>query len=520
MTVYNPFTGLKRKLPVRRCNVWHRGIKSISSKAFTFLMRVQERFCFHLHAYASNHVLLAVLVSLRHLNKLKSNLLDRVIFAAIGCCCYHINAARRLLSIDSFVGDMQPYQDNHRYFQIRQRFHRIDDFVDDAHARIITNFTTTELRQLLHRFDVPTSEDGYVRVPYHTTAANKVWSYKFHPEELLLYTLIKVKEGDSHVKMAKSTFGGTDGGRRWSYGYKWYLRFVTHKYRNLIGVEGLRRWVPKFPEFAEAIRQHISKPKLYLPDDEDAYVLPSVPFPIGDFNIALFFDGVFFPTSKPLSGPNGDYIGSTRIIGHMLGQQAIYGHKGHGVTMLSFMMPNGIHVWYGPVSARRNENNILLWSGIDEMLYEIQSTVSDDLYCAYGDQIFQNNVYRCIKICHQTRPFTDRQRAENRVLNRARVSIEWDYGVMKTLFRESINRDSKKFVKDTEQIINELQFEGLLKNCYCCFNGNAGSATRSFNLLSPTIDQYLYEVPDPVPNPQSPQEYLNIVNDPLYDPST
>ena len=519
MTAFNPFTGRPRKKAVRRCNVWSRGVKSLSAKALSFVVNVQRRLRFHLNEFVGLFYIVPILMFLRKRSIKGKDIIADAIRGVLATCIFHLSATQHYIALDAFVGDLDEDEERHQRHQIPQRFHRIDDFVDDAHARMTTNFTKHELKVILDKFELPLSYDGYVRVLYYTdndTGTRKY--YKFDPEELMLYSLIKVKEGDSHLKMAKSTFGGSDGGRRWSYGYKFFLEHVTNRYRHLIGVEGLKRWIPHFPRFAKAICQHIAKPKLYIPDDDDPYIIDvdATHFDPDDFNIALFFDGVFFPTAKPLSGPASDGVGTTRKVGAQLAQQAIYGHKGHGLLMLSFMMPNGIHCWYGPVSARRNENHILLWSGLDELLYEIQTRVSDQIYTAYGDQIFKNDIYRCIKICHQDKPFTNEQRLENRVLNRARVSIEWDYGRLKDLFKESTRKDSKKLVTDTGAVANELLFEGLLKNIHCCFNGNGCSAVRTFNCASPSIDEYLYAIPDPVDNPSTIEEFLNIVDDPLY----
>ena len=113
----------------------------------------------------------------------------------------------------------------------------------------------------------------------------------------------------------------------------------------------------------------------YRPQTGQAFLAPGLWFDEGDVAIDLLMDGVFYPTSKPVQGPEGDFIGAMRIEGSGLAQRMVYGKKGHGVLMMSFMLPNGIHCWYGPVSARRNEQQILMWSGVDNMLFNLQHAI-------------------------------------------------------------------------------------------------------------------------------------------------
>ena len=278
----------------------------------------------------------------------------------------------------------------------------------------------------------------------------------------------------------------------------------------------MRRWVPFFPIFAERMRRKVITDRVYCrPSANEYFVAPGVWFGPGDFIIAVLLDGVFYPVSKPLQGPDGDYIGAMRIEGAGAAQRMIYGHKGHGFCMLSFMFPNGIHVWYGPVSARRNENNILLWSGVDDMLHDLQQDMQQDLYSAFADQMFRVNNFRCIKTTHKD-PTTHRQVAENSNMNKCRVSLEWDYGAEKSQFKACIHREGKKLAKDSDAPIRELLFCALLKNTYNCLHGNGASGDRTFACPPPSLEECLYVVPDPMPNPTTYEERLNTVNDPLF----
>jgi hypothetical protein len=233
--------------------------------------------------------------------------------------------------------------------------------------------------------------------------------------------------------------------------------------------------------------------------------------------LLFFWTACFFLLSKFATGPEpDDYLDAMCVDGEGIGQRMMYGKKGHGVIVLTFMFPNGIHYFYGPVSYRRNEKQILTWSGVDNLLYDMQSEIGNGIYAGMGDKIFNIAAWSCIKIV-PTHPQSERQSAEKNEMNKNRVSIEWDYGAAKALFKGSNDRESKRLDNDSTLSLQELLVCGLLKNCHTCFNGNTASGFRTFNCDPPTLEQYLYPVPKPVPNPQNHDELQDIVGDPLYN---
>jgi hypothetical protein len=522
MVHFNSKTGAKRKQRIRDTNYWKRST-GLQSKAWTELMRVHRWIRRHTNRRRKTQFLflLSMMHQLGHIEiplELDDGTRDALsaLLAASG-----LKSSRSIASLeekDSEIADMAHAEANVGVHQPQQRWSRIDDFETDNVARQHTRFLKEQLREIYDKFEFPIHADGYVRVTYGEPDVNgRYHLYRFHPEELFVYAMIKAAKAATHTGMAEDVFGGIDGGRRWSVGYKWVLEYVTTRYKNLLGIEGIRRWIPMLPEFAERIRKKIVKDRVYYkPSTDEYFEVPGTWFDEGDFNIAFFLDGVFYPFCKPWQGPDGDYIGAMRIEGSGLGQQMIYGHKGHGVIMLSFMFPNGIHCWYGPVSARRNEKNILIWSGVDDMLHDLQTDIGQDLYSGFGDKIFWANIFRCIKASHKGDNLTERQIAENSNMNKVRIVIEWDFGAEKSQFKACADRDSKKLLKDCDSPLRELQFCGLLKNIYNCFNGNGATGDRTFACPPPDLDEYLYVVPDPIGNPQTYEERLNIVGDPLH----
>ena len=137
----------------------------------------------------------------------------------------------------------------------------------------------------------------------------------------------------------------------------------------MIGINGIRRWVRHFPAFSEAIRQKVTQDNIYyVPQDDEWFTTPGAVFLPGDLSIVGFGDVTFIANSKPLSGPHGDYVGAMRRDPEGLGQRAIYGHKGHGISLLSLLLPNGISIWYGPNAHRRHDYRVLRLSRADDLL--------------------------------------------------------------------------------------------------------------------------------------------------------
>jgi hypothetical protein len=522
MVLYNPITQRRRKRPVKNTN-WQFRSRSLPSKAWTDL---RINYCWlRLHRRRRRLFLLAAAsVIVTDGFNVQDNPVHSAVFASLLLLIQkHHRAVCFLVQRDNEIADMTLEEETRQSHSINQRWYYIADLENEDIARHLTRFTKDQLQEIFLLFALPVEEEsGLIKIEYgnqRREGAGGRRRYFFHPEEMFIYGMIKLAHGHSHVNMCTSVFGGRGGGRRWSLGYKYFIHHLNNKYKNLLNVNGLKRWIPMFPEFAESIRKKVIQDRVYVQlDGGEIFLIPGSDFEPHDFNISFFLDGVFFPVSKFGQGPEpGDYIGAMRVAGSDLGQRFMYGKKGHGVNIISFMLPNGIHCFYGPVSARRNEQLVLTWSGLDDMLVDIQSTLGQDLYSGMGDKIFNGHHFRCIKTVPSGPHITLTQRVLAKNLNKLRIAIEWDYGALKSQFKSSLNRDGKKLGADSDMVIMELLACGLMKNLYNCCNGNAASGFRTFQCAPPTIEQYLHPFTDSIDNPQSVAELLNIVDDPLHN---
>lgn len=103
--------------------------------------------------------------------------------------------------------------------------------------------------------------------------------YLIHPEELFLFTLTKLATGRTNSSIVDGFFGGDY--TRWSYGYRWMLilKYINDRYyANVIGHQGLARYVHDFPQFHCAIERYVQKDRNVKNEDGTYTVTPGLEF--------------------------------------------------------------------------------------------------------------------------------------------------------------------------------------------------------------------------------------------------
>ena len=174
----------------------------------------------------------------------------------------------------------------------------------------------------------------------------------------------------------------------------------------------MKYWVDDMTEFRRSIHRKITSPPCELEtwantgniDSEHGLYMISIPFE--EFYIGFLLDDTDVRSSRPGSGPNGNYVGALRRIGAQLFQRAFYSgyFRGHGLKFQNVLLPN---VLYGSVwgaSLSYNDTGILNMSGLVDYLYSIlQPTPSGHLPCGLGDGIFvESAVIMSTKLNHET----------------------------------------------------------------------------------------------------------------------
>lgn len=390
------------------------------------------------------------------------------------------------IAVDSAVGDIPDEEETEEICYSEPKFRRVDDFMSPDHARIETNFTKDEISLLMDLFELPIE----ILVPRPDGKF-----HHFHREELLIYTLCHLKAGDSIVGTVSRTVGGRSEGR-WGHGYKWMIHYLDERYRPILCHEGLQRWVPLFPTFAEKIRLMLEKPKRHIdPETYAVDVEPGVHFAPGTFSVVGIVDCKEYQCLRPHSGPAGNYPGAMRRLHWYEIQRAFYTgrKKRHALKVLSFCLPNGLTAAiYGPTSARRHDVTLLAWSGIDPFLTQIQLG-QGNLYAFYGDSAFQGP-WLNIRTRHKPtvlHPLTEQEEDENKAMKKARETIEWSYGLITELWNLAATKWRFKLETDPQVVMEQVRVMHLLTNCRTCLHGSNVSSGNTFNCPPPSLQIYL-----------------------------
>jgi hypothetical protein len=207
---------------------------------------------------------------------------------------------------------------------------RLGDLPDDRTAVKMTGFNISQLRKLLQLFGlldfVHAHHDTELLIGTYNfdagTGAEKC--YRIDPEELLLYSLTKIKTDMTQEAIIDHYFGGDYA--RWTHGHHWRMLYLDMRYASIIGHEGILRFLPLFGEFRGAIKAYFQKNRLYFDHQGNATLAPGLnELP---FNICGFIDNTIDPILVPFSCPVGDYEGAPRRPQFILAQESVYsGYK-------------------------------------------------------------------------------------------------------------------------------------------------------------------------------------------------
>ena len=253
-----------------------------------------------------------------------------------------------------------------------------------------TSFTKNQLLRIYHNFglaQLAAQNNGFIRVQNRRTVT------LFHPEELFLFFMSKCKTGDTNKRLCKTVFGRHAS--CWSRGYPWILRYLDGRYEDIVGHQGLVRFVDQFPDFYNSIQEHVRKTSTHHFNDGTAADYTGLRFL--PYNIFGFIDCSIGRINRPYSGPDGDYIGAPRKEKYDIAQRSVYtGYKKcHGIKVETVMLPNGISTVYSPTSARIHDlSGVLQMSGVDQFLVKIQQGRAH-IYSAMGDGAYNANGLQC-----------------------------------------------------------------------------------------------------------------------------
>ena len=136
---------------------------------------------------------------------------------------------------------------------------RIEDLSDPDAIRLMC-FSRPQLCELHTHFAIaglldPGDDKLRIPIPTRWFVGNTPCQYRVHPEEALLFTMIKVATGmTTHQFIADNYIGGVYA--RWSKIYPWMIRYLLSLYEGILGYGGLAQFVDQFPCFHDAIERY------------------------------------------------------------------------------------------------------------------------------------------------------------------------------------------------------------------------------------------------------------------------
>lgn len=319
--------------------------------------------------------------------------------------------------------------------------------------------------------------------------------YLFHPEELFLFMMIKCRTGDTITELVDNVFGGEYN--RWSYGYPWILKYIDHRYRNIIGHQGLLRYLKDFPKFHEAIKHYVTKAKVHHRND-GGRPWRSPGLSIMPHLTCMFVDCSITDSDVANSGPDGDYEGAPRKPRAAITNEALYTRfrHTHGLKVETAHLPNGITTVFGPVSCRRQDvgPGVLRASHLDDFLRLIQQDEPVQ-YTAFGDLAYGALWLQCIGTYFEAfgdgTPLTVFEKVCNYEFKRARQRIEFDYGDRNNNNKIMQGKFNFRLGKQHPYAIEQVRVCHLLTNIYNCLHGNKSSSYDCFRCDPPLLEDYL-----------------------------
>jgi hypothetical protein len=126
------------------------------------------------------------------------------------------------------------------------------------------------------------------------------------------------------------------------------LHHLDNRYKDIVGHQGLSRFVQNFPQFHEAIEEYVQCNHLRKLDDGTMRIVPGINFLPWDI-FAFIDDSIDCISIQAHVGTEG--AAHTAEFANV--QQAFYtGYiKGHGIKVETVFLPNSFITLFGPVSA-------------------------------------------------------------------------------------------------------------------------------------------------------------------------
>jgi len=356
------------------------------------------------------------------------------------------------------------------------------------HRTLFRFRTGTQLTRLYHCLKTDLAdENGDVRINdgYRT--------HLFTFEEILLFALHRFAHGTS-MEISRLSFFSCRDQSAWSRAWSWFICRVAQKWGPLVqnNLAAYMHYIePSCRALCEMANFHAN---IYGWDREYGLVYDE-----RNFSISCFLDCSDFNSTRMGAGPieSGPFAARRPDAHHL--QKCVYGghHHIHGVKYEAVVLPNGLSMSFqGPFASRRQDRFVTSFTKLNDNFEAAQRQFLNEegiapdeqrLHCAYGDRIYVNG--SVIRRAHFAP--SDKEKAENTVMNKMRTSVEHYFGLEKeTLF--NLLHQPLDILRELNRFIPLVGC--ILTNAYTCLNANQLSVR--YNMMPPSIEEWFETLPN------------------------
>lgn len=167
-------------------------------------------------------------------------------------------------------------------------------------------------------------------------------------------------------------------------------------------------------------------------------------------------------------------------------QECYNGHKRvHALKYQSVVTPNGLIAnLFGPIEGRRHDSFLLSESQLLPAL-ALKNENFNEPYYIYGDPAYPVRVE--LQGPYKGSRLTPEQREFNKQMSNCRVSVEWCFGKVLSLFAfVDYKKNQRLFLQPLSKY---FKMAVLLTNIHTCFYGSQTSVF--FNVSPPNVEDYL-----------------------------
>jgi len=329
-------------------------------------------------------------------------------------------------------------------------------------------------------------DNGDVRI----NDGNRTHLFTF--EEILLFSLHRFAHGTS-MELSKLSFFAHRDQSDWSRAWCWFIRRVAQKWGPLVQ-NNMAAYMHYLEPSCRALCEAANLVSIRNGWDREYGLV----YNDDNFGISCFLDCSDFKSSRMGAGPieSGRFADRRLDASHL--QRNVFGghHAVHGVKYEAVTLPNGLAMSFlGPFASRRQDRYVTSFTNLNDdfeaaqrQFLEEEGYAADEqrLHFAYGDRIYVNGTV--IRRAH--RAPTDKEKAENSVMNSMRTSVEHFFGLEKKILWNLLHQPL-----DILHVLNRfIPLVGcILTNAYVCLNASQTAST--YDMMTPSLEQWFNTLP-------------------------